>query len=425
MKLEDAEDLFLACLLQAPKYLDHSLVGDEQLSPRASRIVSQIRTIRDEGWPQITPEQLRVSHDDMRTIARRYEVVAAAETVKEAERQLIDAWGKKEIAHAYKVASTMVADYGPEKAEAHIAEKRRKIQAFGGRLNWSTSHEVAEDWLDERERIIRGEGPPPVLTGFDELDKAVRGYQPECLTVLGGYTNDGKSTAGGQLLTGMALRQTPVCYISLEDRKQIPVKRQLQQLLQDPGLASVISNDEMRLEHIERLRQEIRQDWFRSLPFHLEHRPGWSPEQCGYALQDAARNYGCRVGMVDYLQCFRGRGDRRIGLGDAAATLKTAACEVGMHLIIVSQIVRPQSRDRSDTRPNMFMLKESGDIENIAEYIVFVWRPNRGDDVPVEEALWILDKSKDSSQVEIVMGWDTTRNAFTRDAPTLPTGGGF
>jgi len=423
MTLDDAEDLWLACLLQAPTYLVHSLVGDEQLSPRGRKIVGKVRGFISEGWPQVTPEQLELTPQELRTIGRRYEIVAATETIKEAERSLIDQWVNKEMGIAYRGAAEICAEEGREQSEAWLSERRRKLLAFGGSVRWTTSYEVSQEWIEEQQRLLDGEGPPAITSGFDEMDKALRGYQPQCMTVLGGYTNDGKSTAAVQLLTGMAMRGTPTCLISLEDRKQIPVKRQIQQLIESESLAAVISNDDLRGPHLDKLRHETNQSYFKDLPFVLEYGPGWSPERVGYALQDAARNYGCRVGMVDYLQCFRSKGDRRVALGDAAATLKTAAAEVGMHLILVSQIVRPQSRDRKDSRPNMFMLKESGDIENIAEYVAFIWRPNRGDDVAVEEASWILDKSKDSAPVEIMMGWSTVRNCFTRTPPTLPTEG--
>lgn len=320
---------------------------------------------------------------------------------------------------AYKTASRMVSEEGRDKASAYISRRSSELMGFGGTIKWSTPYEVAEEFLAEKERRLRGEGPPPITSGFDEIDHSVRGWQPECMTVLGGYTNDGKSTAGLQLLTGMALRQTPVCYLSIEDRKQIPVKRQIQQIVRDESLAVAIANDALDFEHIHTIRNTISEDYFRNLPFCLEHAPGWDAEKAGYALQDAARNHGCRVGLVDYLQCFRTKGDRRVGLGDAAATLKTAACEVGMHLILISQIVRPEGRNQSSQQPNKFMLKESGDIENIAEYVAFIWRPHKGDDVAVEEAHFIVDKAKDASQVRIAMGWDTSRNCFTREPPTL------
>lgn len=75
--------------------------------------------------------------------------------------------------------------------------------------------------------------------------------------------------------------------------------------------------------------------------------------------------------VIDHLQLLRSGKDKRIALDNALNDFKAAALEHNIAFILVSQLSRPENRqDLPD--PTMFMLKESGGIEQIADYIVFL-----------------------------------------------------
>ena len=422
MQLEDAEDLWIACLLQAPHYLEHTLVGAEHLTERARRILEAIQTLRREGWTQLAPSQVferaRLSSRDCRTIEARHESVVGADTIKNAERFLLDAWIDRELVATYKHAASLLGEHGREQAQAYVAKRERELLMNDGTIHWSTPAEIAESWLQSIERNLRGEGPPKIETSFPEFDAMARHYPPETMTVIAGYTNDGKSTFAGQLIAAMAMRGVSCAWLSLEDRKEIPVKRMISTMLQDLALVQGISDDALSFEQVNRIRRQISNDIFQRLPLKIEYGAGWSADRVSYGIVDAARKFGTRVTMVDYLQCLK-VADRKTGLSDAVKDWKAAAASVGNHLFVLSQLVRPATRDRRSQRPGMFMLKETGDIENSAEYIGHVWRPQHGDDVPLEDARIIVDKSKDGPKGELQVCWSTTRHCYQRGTPTI------
>lgn len=414
MTPDDAEDLWLACVMQAPHYLDHSMIAKEHLSPRAQRCVAAVAQLRGEGWPQVTPGMLKSRAGDaaMRTIEPRYEMIAAAESIRQAERSLLDSWIDRELSAAMRATASRIAECGREKALAELMATQQRLLTYDGQTNWESPYEVASKWLDSEDKRARGEGPPLIHSGFDDLDYCVRHWRPEMMTVLGGYTNDGKSTAGLQILTGMALRGTSVAIISLEDAKTIPVKRQIACILEDPALSQAISADDLSIDQIQKLRMATAAKWYREQPMKIVYGPGWGVSKVCGTIQEAVRKFGVQVVMVDYLQCFPSpNNSRREVLGDAARALKAAGAEVGAHVLLVSQIVRPEGKSRA-ARPNLFMLKEAGDIENVADYVELVYRPQRGKDAEYEDAMWIHDKGKDSAQADIPMWWSTLRNCY-------------
>jgi replicative DNA helicase len=77
------------------------------------------------------------------------------------------------------------------------------------------------------------------------------------------------------------------------------------------------------------------------------------------------------VVIVDHLQLLTGNGDNRQRIDSALEQFKATAIEHDICFILVSQLSRPENKS-VPPEPNMFMLKESGGIEQIADYIIFV-----------------------------------------------------
>src|SRR5690606_7898120 len=136
----------------------------------------------------------------------------------------------------------------------------------------------------------------------------------------------------------------------------------------------------LRMDRGETLPQDMRsivqvaQAYRDTIPLRIVQLRNASAEKVGYAIQDAARR-GARVVAVDYLQAFKTQTNKRhIEFGNYASTLKDAATEVGVHLILVSQLSRPSDKANIDKiRPTMYDFKESGDIENMTENAVLLW----------------------------------------------------
>ena len=423
MRLTDAEDLWLACVCQAPKYAEHSRVTPDHLSARAAAILEKVKQVASAGWPMVTGEQLKeASAPDLRTIPRRLEIVDAPATIEMAEAALIDAWATDRYAEVHREAAKIVAKEGRDAGATWFTQELQQLEALAAGVRWQTPKEIADALFAAIRRELRGEGPPRLESGLTDIDFAVRYWRPSRMTALGGWPSQGKSTLALQLLTGLALRGTPTAMINLEDENEIPIRRQLAMLTDEIAAVQRLSQDEATEKDVHTFEQ-LAEQVLAKLPMHVVHAPGWPVEKVCHAIQDAVRRYGAKVISVDYLQCFNTVRRRSEELGNKARALKAAAAQVGAHLILVSQLVRPEGRDARKTVPSMFMLKESGDIENVTEYCLLVHRPQKGDDVSVEAARVIVDKGKDSGTGVIGIGWDTVRNVFTLASPDRGRGG--
>jgi replicative DNA helicase len=93
------------------------------------------------------------------------------------------------------------------------------------------------------------------------------------------------------------------------------------------------------------------------------------------AIRTLATKHACKLIVVDYAQAVRFdvRADRRIAIADAVMQMKATAAKVGAALVVCSQLSRPPS-DTKFREPMTHHLKESGDLENMAEAIVLLWQ---------------------------------------------------
>ena len=421
MRHEDAEDLWLACVMQAPSYARHSRVSKDHLTVRGQRILAEIERVAEDGWSTIDPSQLRgLPWDYLGTIPRRIEHVDAPSTIDQAETALIDAWVKVRYAQILRETAEVCLEEGIEVAEAKRMEGFAEIEAHTAGMHWVTAGEAARELHRNLQRGMAGsERSNFHNSGLAGLDEAVKWWQPERMTVIGSYTSQGKSTITIQILTGLAIRGTKVAYISLEDPPSIVAKRQVVSRVDEIAHAVEIANDTPSVEALDSIVDLIEGvassevGGLDTLPFEILYRKRFTIDWVCYAIQDAARR-GAKVVAVDYLQCLKDKRYKRTEfLSECVSRMKSAACEVGVHLILVSQVTRPEDKAKP-ARPTMYMLKETGDIENEAEYVVLPYRDEKGKEGEFEMASVFIDKAKDGrAPLRLNARWDTRRNDFS------------
>lgn len=427
MRHEDAEDLWLACIMQAPAYSKHSRVSKDHLSSRGQRILAEIERVARDGWSIVDPSQLKGCAQHLGTIPRRLDHVDAPSTIEQAETALIDAWTKVHYAKILRDAADTCLEEGIEVAEAKRMEGFAEIEAHTAGMHWVTAGEAARELLGNLQRGMKDAKRSHFHnSGLVALDEAVKWWQPARMTVMGSYTSQGKSTITIQILTGLAIRETKVAYISLEDAPSIVSKRMVVSRIDEIAHAVEIANDSPSPDALVALIDLIQGSneyvgGLDTLPFDILYRKRFTIDWVCYAIQDAARR-GAKVVAVDYLQCLKDKRFKRTEfLSECVSRMKSAACEVGVHLILVSQVTRPEDKAKP-ARPTMYMLKETGDIENEAEYVVLPYRDEKGKEGDYEVASVFIDKAKDGrAPIKINARWDTKRNDFSIER----TGGGW
>ncbi len=214
-----------------------------------------------------------------------------------------------------------------------------------------------------------------VPTGFYDFDRMTSGLQPGDLVVLAARPSMGKTALAINIAEHVAVNEgLPVAVFSMEmgaAQLAIRIVGSIGRIDQGHLRTGKLSDDEWpRLtEAIEKLR---------SISLHIDETPGLTPSELRANARRLARQCG-KLGLivVDYLQLMSGSssdGDNRATeLGEISRGLKMLAKELQCPVIALSQLNRSVEQ-RTDKRPMMSDLRESGAIEQDADVIMFIYR---------------------------------------------------
>jgi replicative DNA helicase len=211
------------------------------------------------------------------------------------------------------------------------------------------------------------------------LSDALGRPAPGSLVVVGGQTGAGKSSLVLLLADAYEHMGEPAGIVSLEDPEHVWGERLIARAA-GVSVAEVerrggITRDERdrAIEAVERLRTSKTRWALLDQYDHLE------------VLTKMRRlvSQGARAVFVDYLQLMNHRSlrgaPRAVMMAEIAKDLKSEAKRLNVPLFLCSQIRRPESQVAKSWEPTMHHLKESGDIENMAEGIVLLWKESDQD----------------------------------------------
>ena len=214
-----------------------------------------------------------------------------------------------------------------------------------------------------------------VPTGFADLDRMTSGLQAGDLVVLAARPSMGKTAFAINIAEHVALKEgLPVAVFSMEmgaSQLAVRIVGSIGRIHQGRLRTGKLNPDEWpRLtEAIERLR---------TVSLHIDETPGLTTSELRANARRLARQCG-KLGLivVDYLQLMGGSsaaGDNRATeLGEISRGLKMLAKELQCPVIALSQLNRSVEQ-RTDKRPMMSDLRESGAIEQDADIIMFIYR---------------------------------------------------
>ncbi|MBY0469353.1 MAG: replicative DNA helicase [Burkholderiaceae bacterium] len=214
-----------------------------------------------------------------------------------------------------------------------------------------------------------------VRTGYFDLDRMTAGFQPGDLIVLAARPSMGKTAFALNIAEHVAVQEgLPVVIFSMEmGAAQLALRLvgSLGRIDQQHLRTGALKDDEWgRLtEAIEKLG---------TISMFIDESPGLSPSELRARARRQARQCG-KLGLivVDYLQLMSGSGgneeNRATVIGEISRGLKSLAKELQCPVIALSQLNR-SVESRTDKRPMMSDLRESGAIEQDADVIMFIYR---------------------------------------------------
>jgi replicative DNA helicase len=257
-----------------------------------------------------------------------------------------------------------------ENAIFQLAEDRVRAGLIGIK-------EVVQDGFERLEKIFsEGRRITGLATGYSGLDNETAGLQPSELIILAARPSMGKTALALNIAGNVALRhKEPVAIFSLEMSKESLLLRML-------ASEARVDAHKFRTGHMNR------DDWGKitgtlatlgEAPIWIDDSASSTVLEMGAKARRLMRDRGLSLMIVDYLQLVvpsgSGRGtNRQEEVSGMSRALKGLAKELKVPVIVLSQLTR--APEREDRKPQLSDLRESGAIEQDADVVMFINRPN-------------------------------------------------
>ncbi len=212
-------------------------------------------------------------------------------------------------------------------------------------------------------------------TGYDDLDKMTSGWQNSDLIIIAARPAMGKTAFVLSMAKNMAIDYSiPIAIFTLEMANVQLVKRLISNVADLEG--EKIKSGQLSPEEWDRLNTRLRGVY--GAPLYLDETPGLSITELRTKARRLVRERGVKMIMIDYLQLMNATGmklgSREQEVSTISRSLKGLAKELNIPIIALSQLNR-STETREDKRPVLSDLRESGAIEQDADIVCFIHRP--------------------------------------------------
>ena len=251
-----------------------------------------------------------------------------------------------------------------------VTQKSNTVVSFKEALTTAIAH--AEHAFASPDKIIG------ISTGFKMLDRMLGGLHKSDLIVIAGRPSMGKTALATNIAFNAAQRAkdkgAPVAFFSLEMSSEQLALRILS------SEASIPSDKIRRGDIHENDFKTITKTSFdlQNIPLFIDDSPGLSVMALRNRARRLKRQYGIGLIVIDYLQLLsvqRKQNDNRVQeISEITRLLKNLAKELDVPVLALSQLSRAVEQ-REDKRPQLADLRESGTIEQDADVVMFIYRP--------------------------------------------------
>ncbi len=349
-------------------------------------------------------------------------------------RKLIGA-GNDIVQKAYEGADKDEAISYAEKNIFEIAEKEE-------RSNLTHVRDAVDEVMDKFELIqkdrdsLRG-----ISTGLYGLDKITNGLQNSDLILIAARPGCGKTSLAMNIINYAAVTgKKKAAVFSLEMPKKQLVQR---------SLCSLAYVDMEKALKGELGVKEWKALWgakekLAAADIYVDDSSLNTPVDVLNKCRKLKREQGLDIVMIDYLQLMTSSsrskdGNRQAEISEITRSLKIAARELDVPIILLSQLSRAVEARKGDHRPVLSDLRESGAIEQDADIVIFIYRPDMYNDVPEEQkagslAEIIIAKHRNGPLGTVNVKWasnittfmnlgkDADAQSLEQQAPPVPQG---
>ena len=306
---------------------------------------------------------------------------------------------------ALQIAEKAIFDIAKEDERRELTNISNELPAVLERL----------DIIQKDPTAVRG-----LQTGFFGLDDLTNGLQKSDLIILAARPSVGKTSLGLNIVLNAAIkRKAKAAVFSLEMSKQSLTTRALcsaAKVSLSKAMKGELSADEWkRIWEANKLLSASN--------IHIDDNSVITPSEILRKCMRLKREQGLDVVMVDYLGLMTGgskRENRQVEVADNSRYMKILAKELDVPVILLSQLNRGiEARKGSDARPMLSDLRESGAIEQDADLVMFIHRPQQAEgpdqevvDDAVSEVELIIAKQRNGPLGIVKLNWISEHTTF-------------
>ena len=251
---------------------------------------------------------------------------------------------------------------------------------------------VLKELLKHQVENHKNPGIKGAKSGFDSIDEFLGGGQKQAFVVLGARPSAGKTALACNFLKGLAENNHKTLFISLEMTSLQVSTRLIAEMAKTSFKVACYEHQpnaqtQARITHAMKTMKE----W----PIEIYDPPTQTISQVCSKIREAGRQ-GVEVVMIDYIGLIRPesteqRQSRYMLITECSAKLKAAARAAKVAVVCLCQLRRESEKSE---KPKMSDLRESGQLEQDADAVLLIHRPEREEDTEVEDCGLIISKNR-------------------------------
>ncbi|RSX55175.1 replicative DNA helicase [Bifidobacterium dolichotidis] len=280
-------------------------------------------------------------------------------------------------------AGTRIAQLGfsaeGSQAEDVVNLAQSEVYEMGAgkvRQDYAPISEVVNDALTQIDEIQKGNIQKGVPTGFRDIDDVTQGLQPGQMIVVAGRPAMGKSTLGIDFARAASLHHGLTTIVFSLEMSKVELAQRIISAETDIPLAAMRRPEDVTIERWNTLNQFYSR--LNNAPLFIDDSPNMSLMEIRAKCRRLKQTNDLKLVVIDYLQLMSSGKQiesRQQEVSEFSRALKLLAKELEVPVVALSQLNRGPEM-RNDKKPQLSDLRESGSIEQDADVVFLVHRPD-------------------------------------------------
>ena len=268
----------------------------------------------------------------------------------------------------------------------------------------------------EAMQALDSDAPAGLETGLPDLDRLTGGLQPGSLAIVGSRPSVGKTALLCSIDKHVASRGTPVLMFSLEQSRREIVERMICSVAQ---VSSEVWKRRVQPTTNERQEMDRAADLLTQWPVFIDDQPGQTLAQMRATARLCRRRHKVELVLIDYLQLVEpsdSKIPREQQIAQITRGLKLMARDLNVRVVLACQLNRELEK-RTDRRPQLSDLRESGAIEQDADVVILLDGSKLHDHEPTGTLVLRVAKHRNGQRGDVDVILDRERMTIRSAAP--------